>query len=132
MDQLQTVQQIYQAFGRGDVPAILEHFVDDIEWEHDAMDHGIPWLVPGRGKAHVLSFFEAIGRDLDISGFEVQSLLSGQNQVVAIVRIEATVRPTGKRFGDLELHLWTFDARGKVVKFRHVVDTHQHWAASRR
>jgi ketosteroid isomerase-like protein len=30
---LATVQSIYEAFGKGDIPAILEVLADDIEWE---------------------------------------------------------------------------------------------------
>jgi hypothetical protein len=33
---------------------------------------------------------------------------------------------------DLELHLWKFAANGKVARFRHVVDTHQHWLCDAR
>lgn len=131
MSQLQTVQQIYQAFGAGDVPGILAKLGEEVEWEHDSVDHGIPWLVPGRGKAHVQSFFGVVGREFEISRFEVPTLMEAGNQVVAVIQIEATIRSTGKRLRDLELHLWTFDARGQIAKFRHVVDTHQHWLASR-
>ena len=131
MTQQQTIQEIYQAFGRGDVPAILERLAEDVEWEHDAVDHDVPWLKPGRGKQHVLSFFGAVGSLLSISKFEVKSLLEGGNQVVAVIDIAATLTTTTKSFRDLELHLWTFAPNGKIARFRHVVDTHQHWLASR-
>jgi uncharacterized protein len=131
MTQLQTIQEIYQAFGRGDVPAILERLAEDVAWEHDAPDYEVPWLVPGRGKPHVLAFFGVVGSQLSISKFELKNLLEGQQQVVGVIEIEAKVNATGKSFRDLELHLWTFAATGKVARFRHVVDTHQHWLASR-
>ena len=130
-EQRQTVEQIYQAFGAGDVPAILERLSDDIAWEHDAIDHGVPWLVPGRGRQHVAAFFGVVGRELEITRFELGGLMEAGNQIVAVIQIEASVRSTGKRLRDLELHLWSFDAAGRVAKFRHVVDTHQHWLASR-
>jgi ketosteroid isomerase-like protein len=131
MTQLQTIQEIYQAFGRGDVPAILERLAEDVSWEHDATDYEVPWLKPGRGRQHVLSFFGVVGSQLGISKFEVKNLLEGEHQVVAVIEIDAKVHATGKSFRDLELHLWTFAANGKVARFRHVVDTHQHWLASR-
>ena len=34
MSNLATVQAIYAAFGRGDVPAILSHLTDGVAWEH--------------------------------------------------------------------------------------------------
>ena len=52
------VQAMYETFGRGDIPVILDHPVDEIDWEAGRDDdYGIPWLRPGRGKDHVLSFF---------------------------------------------------------------------------
>lgn len=33
MAPIETVQQIYAAFGRGDVPFILSQLADDVEWE---------------------------------------------------------------------------------------------------
>jgi ketosteroid isomerase-like protein len=131
MTQQQTIQEIYQAFGRGDVPAIIERLAEDVAWEHDANDYGVPWLKPGRGRQHVQSFFGVVATQLSSSKFELKGLLAGDNQVVAIVDLEATANATKKPLRDLELHLWTFAPNGKVSRFRHVVDTHQHWLASR-
>lgn len=131
MTQTETIQEIYQAFGRGDVPAIIERLAEDVEWEHDALDHGIPWLKPGRGKPHVLSFFGVIGSQLSISRFEVTNLLTGGDQVIALIGIDAKVNATGKTYSDLEAHLWTFAANGRVARFRHLADSHQHWLANR-
>ena len=36
MAHLQTVQQIYEAFGRGDVPAIQAKLTQDVDWEYGA------------------------------------------------------------------------------------------------
>jgi ketosteroid isomerase-like protein len=71
MSNLQTVQSIYEAFGKGDIPAIIAAQSDDVEWERGGTDHGVPWLKPGRGKAHVGSFFQALSA-IEISKFDVQ------------------------------------------------------------
>lgn len=34
MDNKQIVQTIYAAFGRGDIPAILEQLDDNVDWEY--------------------------------------------------------------------------------------------------
>lgn len=125
-----TVEAIYAAFGRGDIPTILSALREDVKWEHDAADHGIPWLTPRQGRAAVGAFFEAL-RALDIRRFEPRRILTDGSMVVAVIHVEVGVRATGRSFNDVELHLWTFDAQGKVARFRHVVDTHQHWLAAR-
>jgi len=131
MTALETVQSMYTAFGRGDIPALMAHISPDVSWEHGAPDHGVPWLKPGRGLAHVVEFFQTVGRELDISRFEVQQLYAAGDQVIAQIAIELRVRSTDKPVRDFELHHWQFGADGKVQAFRHVVDTHQHWLASR-
>ena len=69
---------------------------------------------------------------MTITDFRVLSLMAGGNQVVAEVVIEADVPSTGGHYRDEELHLWTFDDSGKVVRLRHYTDTAKHIAASGR
>ena len=48
MSNIPTVQDIYAAFGRGDVPAILAQLAEDVDWEYGMADAGVPWLQPRR------------------------------------------------------------------------------------
>lgn len=132
IDPIAKVQSIYEAFGRGDVPAILEMLAPDVQWEQWADNHAqradVPWLRPLSGKANVVAFFQVVG-GFQIHDFRVLSLMAGGNQVAAEIAIDATV-PTGVRFRDEELHLWTFNEQGEVVRFRHYVDTAKHIAAA--
>lgn len=120
-----TVQGIYAAFGRGDVPAILAQLADDVSWEHGAPDHGVPWLRPGTGVAHVGQFFASLAA-LEFTKFEVTSVLDGGDVVVALINLAATVRETGRSLDSVEEHGWRFEPDGKVASFNHLVDTHQH------
>lgn len=130
MGNIATVQAIYHAFGRGDVPAIVEHLHPEVAWEHDAVAHGIPWLVPRRGRNEVVKFFDALSV-VDITRFEPTAFLENETQVFATVHLAGTVKTTGKPIRDFEGHLFTFDENGRVTAFRHFVDTHQHLLASR-
>jgi ketosteroid isomerase-like protein len=132
-DHKTTVASIYEAFGRGDVPAILETLADDVRWEewtdNQAQKSDVPWLRARRGKTGVGEFF-AIAGQLTIHEFRVLSILAGGDQVAAEVIIDATT-PSGARYRDEELHLWTFDDAGKVARLRHYVDTAKQIAAAR-
>jgi len=130
MTNLETVQTIYAAFGRGDVPAILEHLSEDVQWEHLLKDHyGIPYYLPGSGRAHVMRFFEALSA-IDLTRFEPVNLLVGGDQVVALIHVSVTNKKTGKKLDDYEAHVWSFNARGQATHFRHLVDTHAHFLAN--
>lgn len=124
-----TVSAMYAAFGRGDIPAILEHLSDSVEWEYGEPSTNVPWLQPRRGPAAVAGFFEDL-RALDFHRFEITALAETGDLVIALFNIEVTVIATGKTVVEEdEVHLWRFDADGKVARFRHRADTHRQWLA---
>lgn len=125
MSKLEVIKDIYAAFQRNDVAAILRHMAENVEWEHDSNDHGIPWIKHGRGHAHVVNFFKSLAA-VEIREFNVVALLEGPTQVGAVVHLDCKVKSTGKSIRDLEMHLWTLDDNGRVSRFRHLADTHAH------
>jgi uncharacterized protein len=122
-DHVKTTQLIYEAFGRGDVPAILDQLADDVVWDQDAPGYGVPIYEPGIGKEHVQRFFEAV-QGLEFHRFEPTNFLSGGNQVAVPINVEAKVKKTGKVVQTLEIHLWTFGEDSKVTRFFHCIDRH--------
>lgn len=132
-DQLATVASIYEAFGRGDIPFILDQLAEDVQWEQwaDWSPHraDVPWLRAASGRAGAMAFFQLIGT-WKISEFQVRSLLAGGNQVAAEIVIGVQLPATGAGFRDEEMHLWTFNEAGQVSRFRHYVDTAKHIAAA--
>ncbi len=42
-DNIKTIQQVYEAFGRGDVAAIQDAVTDDVDWASEAASIGAPW-----------------------------------------------------------------------------------------
>lgn len=129
MSHVQTVQEIYAAFGRGDVPAILARLADNVEWEYGTNSTDVPWLQPRRGRTQVPEFFQALSL-IDIHQFQPKTFLEADGIVVALCTLDATVKATGRRVvEDDEVHIWYFGADGKATKFRHRVDTYQQWAA---
>ena len=127
-DHVQVVQGIYEAFGRGDVDAILERLAPDIAWESWEDNHAtrgaVPYFVPKHDREGVREFFAEVAK-MGVEDFRVLDLMASDRQVVAEIRI---VTP---RFTDEELHLWTFGDDGLVHRFRHYVDTAKHIAAAR-
>jgi ketosteroid isomerase-like protein len=129
MTNLETVQQIYAAFGRGDIPGILDHLAENIEWEYGITSTDIPWLQPRHGRAEVPKFFEALGA-FEFHTFQPKTFLESGNVVVALIDVDLTVKATGTRIAEEdETHIWYFNSEGRVSRFAHKVDTHQHWVA---
>ncbi len=99
MSNVETVQGVYEAFGRGDIPSILSHLASDVKWEqwlggNAAADAKIAYLVPRQGSEAVGGFFEAL-QGIEFHGFEPYALLAGEHRAVALIRTDLEVRATG-------------------------------------
>lgn len=129
---IQTVLRIYEAFGRGDVPTILEAVHPDVDWEYGQGPSTVPYLQPRRGHAGVVSFFEALGGTLRLERLDVNDVVGDDKVVVALITMRGEVIATGATVSEEdEAHVWRFDDAGRVVRFRHGVDTAQHERAVR-
>ena len=122
---LETTAAIYAAFGTGDIAFIMDQIAEDVRWE-DWEDNygqkgGLVAMVPRNGKDAVLGFFE-VAAGLGIKDFRVLSLMEGENQIAAEIYIVTDT------YRDEEIHLWTFNEAGKIVRLRHYVDTAKHLA----
>lgn len=129
------VGELYEAFGRGDLPAVVDMLADDVSWDADWADNyaqrdgGLEHFRPRRGRAGAVEFFAVLAR-YTFDDFRVLAVIADGEYVVARVAIDVSL-PGGGRVRDEELHLWTFDAAGKIVALRHYIDTAKHMAAAR-
>ena len=127
MSNIETVKAIYEAFGRGDIPFILDQLADDVEWEswadNSAQKAGVPWIQARHGREGAAEFFKIVAT-MEINRFDVLSILEGENQIAAEVVIGS------KYFLDEEMHLWNFNDEGKVIRLRHYADTAKHMAGA--
>jgi uncharacterized protein len=120
-----TVQEIYNAFGRGEVPAILSRLAETVEWEYGSTSQ-VPWLQERRGREGAAAFFSSLA-GLDFKEFAPKTFLEGSGVVVVLLDVEFSVKETGKSVVEEDqVHIWNFNEQGEVVRFRHRVDTQQH------
>jgi uncharacterized protein len=81
-----TVAGIYDAFGRGDVPAILARLAEDVAWEdwrdNWAQRAGVPAMARRSGPAEVADFFAIVGT-WTLHEFAVLDVIGDGRQVVA-------------------------------------------------
>ena len=135
MSNLPKVQAIYEAFGKGDGPGFLSHLAEDVEWEqwadNQAVAAGVPWLQPYTGRDAVGGFLAAAAQ-MEIVDLQILNMMEGGNEVAVSFVIEAKLPQCGGRsYRDEEIHLWTFNADGKVARLRHYIDTAKHIQAFR-
>ena len=117
-----TVMAIYEAFGRMDIPAILGHLDDNVEWDLQLRETAIPYLQGGNGTAHVLSFFGALGGTFNLTHFVPGTPCAGGDLVIVPIMAGGNIIGGGDIVPNLEAHMWRFGADGKVVAFDHIGD----------
>ncbi|HET7385836.1 MAG TPA: nuclear transport factor 2 family protein [Nocardioidaceae bacterium] len=100
---------------------------DDVAWDAwrapSAARARVSWLVEQHGKDGVQAFFGALGSALELTDFQVVSLMSGAGKVAAEIEFDAMVRANGNSVHVEELHMWSFDDEGRVAAYRDYFDT---------
>ncbi len=117
----QTVRQMYEAFGRGDIQAILNQLADDVTWVTPGHP-SLPTTGRRRGKNEVAKFFTAVNDAMTFDKFEPRDFISQGERVVALGSYAGTGKPTGKRFEADWAMVWTFRG-GKVAAMQEYTDT---------
>ena len=130
-DNIKTAQQLYAAFDRGDIDAIINVLAEDVEWGWETVATEVPWLGIVKGRAAVRGFFDVIAKELDIHLFQRKEFIGSGNLVAVTYQFESTVKKTGKKVAEEGMHRWTFNQGGKVTAYRGFSDTAAHLAAWR-
>ena len=117
---VQMVEQLYEAFGRGDVAAVLGKFDSAIEWT-SAEGSFYPGTFIGPD-AVLQTVFARIGGEWD--GFRVAptEYLDAGDSIVALGRYTGSYRATGKSMDAAFAHVWGV-RDGRIVRFRQYVDS---------
>jgi len=117
------VQQIYTAFGRGDVAAIMEYISEELRHFGVVSEQKlVPWHVQITQKKDVPLFFQAIADSSDFTRFEPRDFAAAGDQVYCTVSYDVTFKKNGKKTThDNVMHRFTF-RNGKVVEWRGTED----------
>lgn len=120
-DAQRVVQQAYERFQRGDIPALLGMIAADCEWTLPAIEH-VPFSGPRRGHAAVARFFEELMADQRPRRFEPQEFIAQGDQVVVLGHAIWDISSTGRSWEADFAHVFAV-RDGKVASFREYTDT---------
>jgi uncharacterized protein len=115
------VQQGYEAFSRGDIPAVLDLLTDDVEWIQQGPSV-IPFAGTRRGREEVAESFSLLDEHLEFEQFEPREFVA-QGDTVVVVGFERSVsKATGHTIEQEWAHVYTL-RDGKIAKARFFEDT---------
>ena len=115
------IQSVYDAFGRGDIQAIMSSLTDDVEWGFDGPAI-VPFTGQRKGHAEVLGFFQALAATQDDMKLITETFVAQGDIVATLGRYSATVKATGKKIDAPVGHFFTI-RDGKICRFVDLSDT---------
>jgi ketosteroid isomerase-like protein len=124
---IETIQQLYGAFGRGDIAAVLS-FLDPQADLHFEAANTIPWAGNWHGREGWTNFFQTLGAAADEVKLDMTPFAAQGDNIVTVGRYQARVKSTGKRIDSPLVHLWTL-RDGKVASCREMTNTANEVAA---
>jgi uncharacterized protein len=105
------VDDAYSAFGKGDVPAVLDLLSDDVKWSvPDTVPHGRD----ADGPAQVGEFFGGLGELWSDFGIEIDAITDEGDKVISVGRAAGKLNGTPSSYGFV--HVFTVDG-DRIVRF---------------
>ena len=122
MSNLEVLQNAYEAFGRGDIPAVAAALDPEIEWIEPELD-GLPYSGTHHGPDAVVNeVFAQIPATYDTFSIAPQEWVDGGDTIVMLGEI--TIEKDGRESTQRNAHIWTM-RDGRAVRFEVLGDTHQ-------
>ncbi len=119
-----TIQNLYAAFGRGDVATIIAGLTPDVDWQTIGRQKDFPTLGARKGAAQVQEFFQLVGEHEDFSDFTPREFYAADDKVFVLGSYSLKLKKTGKPIASEWVHVFTLKD-GKVTRFREHTDTAQ-------
>ena len=115
------VRRVYEAFDRGDIPAMLGMLTDDVEFTLQGPPV-IPYAGTHRGREGVAEFVSLLDENLEFERFEPREFVAQGDTVVVLGDDRSVVKSTGRAFEEEWAHVYTL-RDGKIAKGLIIEDT---------
>ena len=123
-ESVNVVRGMYEAFAKGDVPAVLAALDPKVEWweaENFIYADGNPYVGP---EAVLTGVFARLGSEWEGFAVSPEGVLDAGDTVIGHGYYSGTYRKNGERVRAQFAHFFTF-RDGRVVKFEQYTDTAQ-------
>ena len=119
---IKLVQDVYAAFGRRDIPTVLDALTPDVSWGMIGRAQDVPMAGIRQGKAGAGEFFKLLKETQEITRFEPQKYAATDDMVFCWGHSAWTMRRNGVSGENDWLHVFTI-RDGKISVYRAYHDT---------
>jgi ketosteroid isomerase-like protein len=115
----QTIESVYAAFNRGDIPYIVGLVAPDAVWRQSKM---LPWGGDYRGPSGAAEFFTRLNSAAETTGFSPRESVESGQEVYSFGTYDCKMRSTGKPASMEWMFRWRVED-GKITVYDAYVDS---------
>jgi ketosteroid isomerase-like protein len=119
---IEIVKQVYEAFAKRDINAILNLLSPDVEWGEPDNPYN-PAAGTRHGHKGFLEWLEVGRQSEEIVVLEPKKFLTDNDTVAVVGYTKCIAKPTGKSYETDFVHLVTLKD-GKIIRFQEFFDTY--------
>jgi uncharacterized protein len=120
-ENVKIVQQAYENFKNGNIPALLESMADNVEWELPELE-GVPAAGKRQGRNGVADFFAKLSETQQVVNFEPTEFVAQDEKVVVLGHYTWRVTASQGQFTSDWAHVFTV-RNGRIERFQEYTDT---------
>lgn len=120
-DNVKIVQQVYENFQKGNIPALLKTLSDDIEWDLPKIEN-VPIAGKRQGRDRVADFFVTLNETQEKMDFAATDFVAQDQKVIVLGRYTWRVKASGSQFTSDWAHVFTM-RDGRIERFQEYNDT---------
>ena len=115
----QTIESVYDAFSRGDIPHIVGLVAPNAVWRQSKI---LPWGGDYSGPGGTREFFTKLDAAAETTGFTPRESIEHGNEVYSFGNYQCKMRATGKPASMEWMFRWRVE-NGKITLFDSYVDS---------
>jgi len=117
------VEAFYRASVERDVERLMTFIADDVNWLVQGPMDLFAFFGQRHGRAAVLEGYREIDRRLDVTAYQVETLLVDGDRAAALIRLTSVVRASDKVMSVRTSQFSRF-RDGKIIQMRAIVDSY--------
>jgi len=117
------VEAFYRASAERDVERVMAFIADDVNWLVQGPVDLFAFFGQRHGKAAVQEGYREVGLRLDVTAYQVETLLVDGDRAAALIRLISVVRATDKVMSVRTSQFSRF-RDGKIIEMRAILDSY--------